>query len=319
MDPNSACRVIVKVPAYVELPYQEYHVTENLKFVVDKDTTNWMDFLADLKLKIKHGKEQVLHVSFMDKNSQKYVEIASDNGLINAFSQYWDIRRLTLEAIVYDPDEIENAIILCTSLAEGTSSNQEQCNVTPTPIVEEDDVEEHVDELQLLGPNYEPEYVGVDDEAIYLDDNVAKGVANQSSIEPHIDVAIVPNVVVGNDEDDREEDTDDADWEGTEDDNVIIPVVVHDNENPVMKVGTTFSNIHEFRLAICQYAIKKEFEFNIDKSEPRRFRAHCAAEGCRWYIYARPMMDKTTFQVLHIFIFHFMCKHRIDMSFPFLL
>lgn len=28
-----------------ELPYEVYHVTENLKFVVDKDTTNWIGCL----------------------------------------------------------------------------------------------------------------------------------------------------------------------------------------------------------------------------------------------------------------------------------
>jgi hypothetical protein len=40
-------------------------------------------------------------------------------------------------------------------------------------------------------------------------------------------------VVVDSDEDGREEDIVDANWEGTEDDNISIPIVVHDKGNLV--------------------------------------------------------------------------------------
>ncbi|KAK3139915.1 hypothetical protein QOZ80_5AG0392570 [Eleusine coracana subsp. coracana] len=298
MDPNSGCRVVIKVPAYVELPCEDYHVTENLKFVVDKDTVNWIDFVADLKSKIKHGKEQELHVYFLDKSSQEKVEITSDSDLLNAFSQYWDIRRLTLEAIVHDIDELDNAIVPCTSSVVETTPTKEQPRTITTTMIDEEVQEEQVDELELLGPNYEPEYVGMDDEGMYLSGNDDDNVAAQTYVAPN-DVAIVPNVVIEKEDGCRreEEDIDDADWEGTEDDNIVIPIAMHDKKNPVMKVDTKFCNIHDFRLAICQYAIKKEFEFNLDKSEPGRFRAHCVAEGCKWYIYTKAMMDKTTFQV----------------------
>jgi hypothetical protein len=41
MDPNSACRVVVRVVAYVEYMdngSQDYHVSSSHKWVVDKDT-----------------------------------------------------------------------------------------------------------------------------------------------------------------------------------------------------------------------------------------------------------------------------------------
>lgn len=40
-------------------------------------------------------------------------------------------------------------------------------------------------------------------------------------------------MVVDSDEDGREEDIVDANWEGTEDDNINIPIVVHDKGNLV--------------------------------------------------------------------------------------
>jgi hypothetical protein len=39
MDRSSACRVAIWIPAYVELLCQEYHVTSNIRMIIDKDTT----------------------------------------------------------------------------------------------------------------------------------------------------------------------------------------------------------------------------------------------------------------------------------------
>jgi hypothetical protein len=63
MDPTAAYRVAIRVPAYVEQRpdgLDDYHVTANFMRVVDKDTTNWMDFNAMLAKEIVHGKDQAL-------------------------------------------------------------------------------------------------------------------------------------------------------------------------------------------------------------------------------------------------------------------
>ena len=46
---------MIQVPAYVEQLGEEYHVTRNNRIVIDKDMTNWVDFLAELDAMVKHG------------------------------------------------------------------------------------------------------------------------------------------------------------------------------------------------------------------------------------------------------------------------
>jgi hypothetical protein len=64
-----------------------------------------------------------------------------------------------------------------------------------------------------------------------------------------------------------------------------------------MILGSIYSNIDEFRLAIAQHAIKKEFEFNIIRSEPGQYTAKCAAQGCKWRIHASVVADGVTIMV----------------------
>ena len=66
-----------------------------------------------------------------------------------------------------------------------------------------------------------------------------------------------------------------------------------------MAVGSLFPDMNAFRLALATHAIRNEFEFNIEKSEPGRYRAYCSgrAEGCRWRIHASTMGDKTKVKV----------------------
>ncbi|XP_066320176.1 uncharacterized protein [Miscanthus floridulus] len=58
--------------------------------------------------------------------------------------------------------------------------------------------------------------------------------------------------------------------------------------------------MREFRIALSQHAIKHEFEFNIEKSDPGRVRAYCSKkkdEGCRWRLHASTMKDNITIKV----------------------
>ncbi|XP_066164625.1 protein FAR-RED IMPAIRED RESPONSE 1 [Oryza sativa Japonica Group] len=73
-----------------------------------------------------------------------------------------------------------------------------------------------------------------------------------------------------------------------------IPSATYDKNDPPMIVGSIYPNIDEFRLAIAQHAIKKEFEFNIIRSEPGQYTAKCAAQGCNWRIHASVVADGVT-------------------------
>jgi hypothetical protein len=50
--------------------------------------------LAELDAEVKHGEQQELHILFWDKTINEYVRIASDAALLDAFTQYWELRRL---------------------------------------------------------------------------------------------------------------------------------------------------------------------------------------------------------------------------------
>jgi len=105
MDPSSACRLAIRVPAYVEQRPDglgDYHVTQSYMRVVDKDIFNWMGFRQLLGEEIVHGQDQDLHVSFFDTTKNETVHINSDSALLHAFDVYWDSRKLPLTVDVID-------------------------------------------------------------------------------------------------------------------------------------------------------------------------------------------------------------------------
>jgi hypothetical protein len=51
------------------------------------------------------------------------------------------------------------------------------------------------------------------------------------------------------------------------------PYVEYDKEDPPMTVGSMYPNMAEFKLALSQHAIKNEFEYNTERSGPKRLRA----------------------------------------------
>lgn len=77
-----------------------------------------------------------------------------------------------------------------------------------------------------------------------------------------------------------------------------------------MRVGSIYHNMREFRFALSQHAIKHEFEFNIEKSDPGRVRVYCSRkndEGCRWRLHACTMKDNITIKVAFVQLDYFYC------------
>jgi hypothetical protein len=66
-----------------------------------------------------------------------------------------------------------------------------------------------------------------------------------------------------------------------------------------MAAESIYPDINAFKLALATHAIRNEFEFNIQKSEPGRYRAYCSgrADGCRWRIHASTMGDNLIVKV----------------------
>ena len=66
-------------------------------------------------------------------------------------------------------------------------------------------------------------------------------------------------------------------------------VISYDKNNPCMEVGTQYPTMEEFKLAVRQFAIKKEFQLGVEKSYKKRYRAYCKSGDemtgpCPWKI-----------------------------------
>ena len=105
------------------------------------------------------------------------------------------------------------------------------------------------------------EYVGLDNEAMYLSDD---GTRNEDGAR---------NEVV------LEEENSEPNLDDTE---RSEPSITHDLENPTIKVGSLFPDVATFRKALRQFAIKKDFEFKPIKSDKTRFTAKCVNPKCQW-------------------------------------
>jgi hypothetical protein len=75
-------------------------------------------------------------------------------------------------------------------------------------------------------------------------------------------------------------------------------VIVYDPDNPCMNLGSVYPDMKQFRLAIRQFAINKEFELHTEKTDPTRFIGNCMEEGCPWHIVGRRQPDHKTVMVL---------------------
>ena len=78
-----------------------------------------------------------------------------------------------------------------------------------------------------------------------------------------------------------------------DDNEATEPLFFYDRDNPDMSVGTLYPSMPEFRLAVKQHAIVKEFELGTEKSDPERFRGFCKSKGCKWIIRARTQRDNS--------------------------
>ena len=65
--------------------------------------------------------------------------------------------------------------------------------------------------------------------------------------------------------------------------------VKFDPKNPEVRLGSLFPSMMEFRLAMRQYALNKEFELKVGKSDRTRYMAYCRGGNgkCPWRIYAK--------------------------------
>lgn len=308
MDPGSACRLAIRVNAYVEQRPDglgDYHVTENWIRVVDKDEFNWMGFHQLLAEDIARGQDQELQVTYLDKEKNETVRIDSDSSLLHALDQYWDSRKVPLTvddvdtypwdksaqqslSVITNPDVCVPLDTISPDIDDDDDEHNDpepDANDRDEADVEVDDSDASTDpepEVQDAdwGENDEVEYVGVDDEGEKYND-----VLNDDKEDD--------NPVCYPDTDDEEDDPlkvdDQKDCAGL--------VHVTDIDNPIIAVGVTFEDGFCFKRCIRQYAVLNEYELAVPYSESKRYRAYCKAKRCRWRIHASQCQDGKTWQV----------------------
>jgi len=81
--------------------------------------------------------------------------------------------------------------------------------------------------------------------------------------------------------------------------------VLHDPEHPNIEKEALFPDITSFRKAVRHYAIVRGFEFAGLQTDPTRFIAKCAHEGCPWRIHASRVQGQSAIQV--ILLVDFIC------------
>jgi hypothetical protein len=68
----------------------------------------------------------------------------------------------------------------------------------------------------------------------------------------------------------------------------VVPsevLISYDKNNPPMVVGTLYPTMEEFKMAVRQYAINKEFDLETEKSHTKIYRCLCkSSDDCLWKI-----------------------------------
>jgi hypothetical protein len=84
-------------------------------------------------------------------------------------------------------------------------------------------------------------------------------------------------------------------------------ILVCDRSNLIIKLGSLYKDMKEFRLAIRQYAINNEFELGIESNSPFRYRGYCKGSDCTWGINTRlETVGSPTIVVSNILV-HILC------------
>jgi len=160
----------------------------------------------------------------------------------------------------------DNINIACT-LSVSTPGYVEPSKGTQTRTATEPDNDMvHAKDNYLMNPKPENEHVGVNKEGLYIDIAPASHVNVETTEKKDEDYDPGSNF-----ESDSMSDFDmDAEVDEIGKDRVPSHIldVAYNKDDPPMEEGSIYPNMHEFKLALATHAIKNEFDYNIEKSEP---------------------------------------------------
>jgi hypothetical protein len=147
----------------------------------------------------------------------------------------------------------------------------------------------------LANPNPSFEHVGVNDECLYIDIGPTPPIPTSQSLDDEVEEEEV-------EEDDFWDDEIEKDDIVTDRDPPRKPDVDYDKNDSPMAVGTIYSDMNAFTLALATHATKYEFQYNIEKCDKSRYRVYCSGKdvGCRWRMLTSTLGDKCTVKVIFL-------------------
>jgi hypothetical protein len=249
--------------------------------VIDSDLTNYKDFVESIIQQYPPRYLEVAHVQYYDNVLKILPEVKSDQDLLSMFEKHAKTKVVQIFIMYCDPSEPYEPITEYSSDVH----------------IQADNNTNEADDSYLCNPIPENEHVGIDEEKMYLEkEHIPLSVVLFSDKEK--DKSYVP-------EDESVDESVDGSTDEREDEHEVeeeeelhepehAPNVEYNKEDPPMTVGSIYPNMDEFRLALSQHAVKREFEYNTEKSTQRRFRGYCKRrdeDDCPWRIHASTTSD----------------------------
>jgi hypothetical protein len=278
--------------------------------VVDSDVTNFTDLVTEIVDKYPCDYGDVVRLFYFCMESKANIQICSDQDLVQMFAKHKASKCCLLTLAYHSPSNepieipdwdfsttvssIEPPVtpsVVCARLPEPSQSTQNQ---------------PHEDEY-LANPNPGNEHMGVDEEGLYID-------CGPQHPPPQPNPLIDSPIIDACSDDDSDDDSDvESDDESDEEiiiedmDDIVkdleprqMPDVDYDKKDPPMSEGTLYSNMDAFKIALASHAVKYEFNYDIETSEPGRYRVSCTnkSKGCKWRIHASTLKDDLTVKVI---------------------
>ncbi|CAN6198602.1 unnamed protein product [Urochloa humidicola] len=307
--------------------------------LVDSDVCNFKDFVEEIVDQCPHGYNELVHIFYYNDVQKCYSPVRTDQELLEMFSKHVDSRKVHMTITYTEPTDVpipecctpkiserldipSTPSIACPSLAAASQSTKPLSNQHTKPTTSQSTeplFNQHskpTASQQPPNPNVEPNDVGVDDESDDDDDDDDGILPNPEPHNEHVGVddeafyldAPASNTHVGGDDVDEQSESE-SEVEYEEEDCLVgkdpeppMPNVIYDRNDPPISVGNLYPNMKQFKLVLSQHAIKNEFEYNTEKSDPERLRAYCTRkveEGCRWRIHASTYKDGVTIKHIH--------------------
>jgi hypothetical protein len=224
---------------------------------------------------------EVPHAQYYDAELKTFPKVTSDQELMVMFNKH---KEKVIEMFIAYCDPSEPYKSITEWQFEGEAQHK-------------DDTEQELD-TYLMNPLLNNEHVGVDEEGMYLKEDRVLAVPSDKGKEK-------TSVSLSEDKAQSGSKQEVTENEMTKDemkkDSNHGPHVEYDKEDSPMTAGSMYPNMAEFKLALSQHAIKNEFEYNTERSGPKRLRAYCSrkeANNFPWRIHASTTVDRITIMVI---------------------